>query len=175
MDSKQVIPEKAQPEEFCGEQPGLRWAPGFGIALAVFLMDRISKLLAGKLTKSTVLIPGCLSLTYARNTGMAFSLLAGYPWALGGLSVIVICLAVLYLRKKRPDRMTRTALMMMLGGALGNALDRFVTGFVPDMIELTFVRFPVFNLADTFLCLGCGLMICRLLFHKAPAQMPQDK
>ena len=52
--------------------------------------------------------------------------------------------------------------MMMLGGALGNMLDRFLTGFVPDLIEFLFVRFAVFNLADACLVIGCGLVIIDL-------------
>ena len=56
-------------------------------------------------------------------------------------------------------------LMLMLGGALGNLADRLLTGTVTDMIELLFVRFAVFNVADACLTAGCALMIVSLLFR----------
>ena len=70
------------------------------------------------------------------------------------------------LRKKKLAPFPVTALMLMLGGAVGNMLDRFFTGFVPDMIEFLFVRFAIFNVADMALTIGCGLMILSLLFRK---------
>ena len=56
--------------------------------------------------------------------------------------------------------------MLMLGGALGNAADRLLLGYVPDMIELLFVRFAVFNAADAALTIGCGMMLISLLLRK---------
>ena len=53
--------------------------------------------------------------------------------------------------------------MMMLGGAAGNMVDRFLTGFVPDMIEFLFIRFAVFNVADACLVIGCALVIIDLI------------
>ena len=109
-----------------------------------------------------MLIPGILGLTPARNTGMAFSLLSGHPWLLAGLSLVMIAGAFLFLRGKQLSPLTRTGLMLMLGGALGNLADRLVLGWVPDMIEFLFVRFAVFNVADACLTVGCGLVILDL-------------
>ena len=134
------------------------------IAAGVFILDRISKILAVNIPENgQILIPGVLGLRYAENRGIAFSLLSGRPWLLGFLSLIIIIAAVLYLRKKRLHPVTLAGLMMMLGGAAGNMVDRFVHGFVPDMIEVLFVNFAIFNVADTFLCIGCGLVIISLL------------
>ena len=55
---------------------------------------------------------------------------------------------------------------MMLAGAIGNMIDRFFTGYVPDMIEFLFFDFPIFNIADTALTIGCALLIFSLLFRK---------
>ena len=134
------------------------------IAPAVFAADQVTKALSVQMPpEGCVLITGVLGLRYTRNTGMAFSLLSGHPWLLGVLSLLIIAGAFLFLRKKNIPALAMTGLMMMLGGAVGNMADRFATGFVPDMIELLFVRFAIFNVADSFLCIGCALTAVSLL------------
>ncbi len=93
---------------------------------------------------------------------MAFSLMSGKPWLLGLISLAVIGGAVWFLRGKKLSLLCRIGLMMMLGGAVGNMVDRFFTGYVPDMLELLFVHFAVFNVADVCLVTGCGLVILSL-------------
>ena len=138
-----------------------------GIAVAVFLADRIAKILSEKmLTGSVCLIPGVLGLRPARNTGMAFSLLSGHPVLLAILSLGIVAGAFGIFRKKKLNPLSRTGLMMMLGGAAGNLADRLLTGYVPDMIEFLFVRFAVFNIADACLVIGCGLTMWDLLRGK---------
>ena len=134
------------------------------IAAGVFAADRVTKILAGGIPPEGIpLIPGIVRLRYAENTGAAFSMFSGHPWLLGVLSLLIIAGVFLVLRKTNIPAPAMTGLMMMLGGAAGNMLDRFIHGFVPDMIEVLFVQFAVFNVADTFLCIGCGLVILRLL------------
>ena len=135
--------------------------------LAILITDRISKDLAVNLPrKGTVLIPGLLGLRYAENLGAAFSMLSGKPFLLGILSLVVIVAVVLFTRKKELAPLPLTALLMMLSGATGNMIDRFFTGYVPDMIEFLFFDFPIFNIADTALTIGCALLIFSLLFRK---------
>ena len=137
------------------------------IAAAVFAADRVTKILAGGIPPEGIpLIPGVIRLRYAENTGAAFSMLSGHPWLLGVLSLLIIAGAFLFLRKKNIPVLAMTGLMMMLGGAAGNMVDRFATGFVPDMIEVLFVRFAIFNVADSFLCIGCALTALSLLRTK---------
>ena len=134
------------------------------IVIAVLILDRITKELApGIPAEGLKLIPGVIGLRYAENRGIAFSLLSGAPWALGVVSLLMIAAAFFCLRGKKLQPLALTGLMMMLGGAAGNMVDRFVHGFVPDMIEVLFVNFAIFNVADTFLCIGCGLVIISLL------------
>ncbi len=134
------------------------------IAAAVFVIDRIAKMLCGGIPPEGIaVLPGIVGLRYAENTGMAFSLFSGQPWLLGLLSLLVIAGAFLYLRKKKIPRLPSIGLMLMLGGAAGNMVDRFVTGYVPDMIEFLFVNFAVFNVADMGLTVGCALVIIGLL------------
>ncbi len=136
----------------------------WAVAAAVFIADRVTKILAPGIPENgVVLIPGVIGLRYAENRGIAFSLLSGAPWALGVVSLLIIAAAFFCLRGKKLQPLALTGLMMMLGGAAGNMVDRFVHGFVPDMIEVLFVNFAIFNVADTFLCIGCGLVIISLL------------
>ena len=139
---------------------GLFW----GITLAVIALDRVTKLLAVRLpAEGIVLIPGVAGLRYAENRGIAFSLLSGYPRLLGVLSLILIIAGFLWLRKKKLGSFPLTGLALMAGGAAGNMIDRLISGYVPDMIETLFVRFPVFNIADSCLTVGCVLLVISLL------------
>ena len=134
------------------------------IAAAVLIADRVTKMLAGNIPEEgSVLIPGVVGLKYTENTGAAFSILSGHPWLLGVLSLAVIIAFFFLLRGKKAAPMMRTGLMLMLGGAAGNMIDRFATGYVPDMINLLFVNFAIFNVADMCLCIGCALAALRLL------------
>ena len=142
------------------------WQKGW-IAAVVFLADRLTKFLSEEMLRdSIVLIPGMLGLRPARNTGMAFSLLSGHPVLLGILSLGILAVAFLTLRKKKPAPLSQVGLMMMLGGATGNLTDRLLNGYVPDMIEFLFVRFAVFNIADACLVIGCGLVMLDLFRGK---------
>jgi signal peptidase II len=87
-------------------------------------------------------------------------------WLPGLLSLAAVIGGFLLLRKKKIHPLALTGLMMMLGGALGNMADRFLLGYVPDMIEVLFMEFAIFNVADAFLCVGCALVILRLLLAK---------
>ena len=142
----------------------------FLIAVLVFALDRVTKILAPKIpAEGTVLIPGVLGLQYTQNKGIAFSWLSGTPWLLGVLSLVLIIAGFLFLRGKTLPNLTWIGLMMMLGGATGNMIDRFFAGYVTDMIEFLFVHFAIFNIADMFLCIGCALVILRILFGKEKA------
>ena len=134
------------------------------IVAAVLVVDRITKELApGIPAEGMALIPGVIGLRYAENRGIAFSLLSGYPRVLGVLSLAVIAAGFLWLRKKEIAPFPLAALALMAGGAAGNMLDRLIRGFVPDMIETLFISFPVFNIADSCLTIGCVLVMISLL------------
>ena len=135
------------------------------IALAVLIADQLTKLAARGLTSAIPLIPGVVGLRYAENTGMAFSLLSGRPWLLGLISGVLILVGYLALRRYRLGMLPMIAAMLMLGGAVGNMIDRLFTGYVVDMIEVLFVDFAIFNVADAALTVGCALMAWSLLFR----------
>lgn len=138
----------------------------WGTAGAVLAADRVTKELAPGIPEGgMILIPGVLGLRYAENRGIAFSLLSGAPRLLGVLSLGLIAAGFLWLRKKNLRSFPLFALALMAGGAAGNMADRLIRGFVPDMIEALFVRFPVFNAADACLTVGCALVMASLLFR----------
>ena len=127
-------------------------------------LDRVTKLLApGLPAEGITLISGVIGLRYAENRGIAFSLLSGYPRLLGVLSLVLIIAGYLWLRKKKLGSFPLTGLALMAGGAAGNMIDRLISGYVPDMIETLFVRFPIFNIADSCLTVGCVMLIISLL------------
>ena len=137
------------------------------IVVAVLIVDRITKELAGGIpAEGITLIPGVIGLRYAENRGAAFSMLSGAPRLLGVLSLAVIAGGYIWLRKKEIAPFPMTGLALMAGGAAGNMIDRLIRGFVPDMIETRFISFPVFNIADSCLTIGCVMMIISLLWRR---------
>ena len=95
---------------------------------------------------------------------MAFSMLSGHSWLLGVFSAAAIALGWWILKGYRLGPVSRIAAMLMLGGAVGNMIDRLFRGYVVDMFETLFVEFAVFNVADAALTIGAGLMAASLLF-----------
>ena len=142
-----------------------RWTAWLIPALAV-AADRVAKELAvGLPAQGVTLIPGVLGLRWAENRGIAFSLFSGRPVLLGVLSLALLLLAGRLLRGRVRGALPRAGLLLMLGGALGNLPDRLFRGYVPDMIETLFIPFPIFNVADACLTVGCALVLFSLLFR----------
>jgi signal peptidase II len=138
----------------------------WAVVALILAADRITKeLAAGIPAEGITLLPGVLGLRYAENRGIAFSLLNGYPRVMGVFSLALIIGGYIWLRKKELAPFPLAGLALMAGGAAGNMLDRLIRGFVPDMIETLFVSFPVFNIADSCLTVGCALMMISLLFR----------
>ncbi len=114
-------------------------------------------------------LSGVLDLTYVRNTGAAFSSFEGQQW-LFALIFVAFTGMVLYEYFKKPMNFTkveRWCIAAIYAGGLGNMIDRVRLGYVVDMIETTFMEFPVFNVADCFITCGCIVMVLdMLLFNK---------
>lgn len=111
-------------------------------------------------------LPGLLQLTYVQNTGAAFSSFEGQQWLFACIFVAFTGI-ILFEYFKKPMHFTkfeRWCIAAIYGGGLGNMLDRVRYGYVVDMIETTFMDFPVFNVADCFITCGCILMMLHLFF-----------
>ncbi len=133
------------------------------IFLFIIALDQITKILitsAFSLGQEKVIIPKILSFTYVRNEGAAFGLFSGARIFFIVFTIIVLLGAVYYIVKMRPrSPLEKTALSFISGGAVGNFIDRAVFGFVRDFIMTTFIDFPVFNVADCFVCIGAALYV----------------
>lgn len=140
------------------------------LVLAIVAADQVSKILvAGSLGvgQSVPLIPGLLHFTLVRNTGMAFGLLSGseipFKAALVTLLSIAAMGAVTYYALKSPqsERLTRIGLTCILGGAIGNIIDRVRLGYVVDFVDVFYgdAHWPAFNVADSCICVGVGLLL----------------
>lgn len=111
------------------------------------------------------LIPGVVRLTYTENVGAAFSMLEGARWFFLALVLVFFAgVAVLIRRRVVSKPAELWALAAIGGGALGNAVDRAISGSVTDMIEPLFIDFAVFNVADCFITCGAIALIVYVLF-----------
>lgn len=111
------------------------------------------------------LIPDVFHLTYWENTGAAFSIFADHRWPLLAVTVILLAALIWALHKDfLPDKLGRLGLLLTIGGALGNFIDRLVRGYVIDLFDFRLIGFPVFNVADVLLNVGVILMVIDLLF-----------
>ena len=133
------------------------------LAALVVLADQLVKAKAAALVAASgdrVLIPGILGLTCTYNTGASWSILAGKTVFLLAVTALVCAAIFLALMLERPKNLlSRLCLGMVLGGAVGNALDRLADGYVTDMLETLFMNFPIFNVADCFITVG-GVLFC---------------
>ena len=134
------------------------------VALVAFLLDRVTKsLVQHNLVLNTPdrLLGGVVYLTRTQNTGAAFSV--GVTYGIFFLLLAAVASAsIIFYNRRIPTRETwlRVGLGMILGGAIGNALDRAVAGSVTDFIDLRW--WPVFNLADSFIVVGAVVSAVRL-------------
>ena len=112
--------------------------------------------------------PGVVHLTYVKNTGMSFSLLQGQRWLFVVMTVVILVAMVFAVKKRWINHpLGLWALAAVAGGAVGNFIDRLFLGYVIDMIEVEFVNFAVFNVADSFLFCGTiAIEIYTLFFDR---------
>lgn len=111
-------------------------------------------------------VPGVFHLTFVKNTGAAWSAFEGMTWLFALVFVIFAVFLVWEFSKNKMGFTTleRWCLVAVFGGGLGNMIDRIRLGYVVDMIEVDFIRFPVFNVADCFISCGCILLMIHLIF-----------
>lgn len=130
-------------------------------------IDQLSKLLAVKFLEPVVTVPlwsGVLHLTYVENKGAAFGMLADHRWVFMTISSVAIVAIALYLYSGRSTgKLFNTALMLIVSGGIGNMIDRIALGYVVDFIDFALIDFAVFNIADSFVCVGAGLLILSLV------------
>lgn len=137
------------------------------IMLASVLLDQASKQLVLSYLEpvgSYPLINNVLHFTYVENRGAAFGMLSDRRWIFMTVSVAVIIVIFAYIAYAKPKNMwVKTALAMIAGGGIGNMIDRVARGFVVDFIDVTCIKFYVFNIADSFVTVGCAILIVAMI------------
>lgn len=117
--------------------------------------------------ESIPVVEDIFHLTYVQNEGAAFSMWQGQWLVLIAFPVIAtgIGLALMFLKRKTWNRLLLLSIAFICAGGIGNLIDRISIGYVVDIFD--FRVFPVFNVADIFICVGCGLMLLEvILFEK---------
>ena len=151
------------------------------IAVMVVLLDRITKLAVARnisLHDSVQIIPDFFRLTHVENRGAAFGLFADSPsewkvWMLVLFSVVaLIVVSALLWRNSHSLSTTGIGLSLILGGAIGNLWDRLLSGRVVDFLLFYIGQYqwPAFNVADSAIVVGAGLLVIEILFAKTPAE-----
>ena len=135
------------------------------LAAALAAADQLVKRFVRATPRGSLLfsLPPLFELTHSTNTGAAFSLFSGRTAGLALSSVALLCALWLVLRRLRLTRAGRLAIAALLGGGIGNLIDRVLFGRVTDYIRLSFVDFPVFNLADIFITVSVFVLMLLLL------------
>jgi signal peptidase II len=141
--------------------------PWLGLALIVILLDQVTKAVLVRMIGygDSRTITSFFNIVYWRNTGAAFSFLhaaAGWQrWLFVALAAVASVFIVWMLRKHGGQRLFSAALALILGGALGNVVDRLWHGYVVDFIQVHYrdAAFPAFNVADSAITVGAALLI----------------
>lgn len=154
-----------------------------GVAAAITVLDQVTKAIVDRemeLHESRPLIDGFLSLTYVRNRGAAFGILADadLPYQAAVFSVVsLLALAAIVayaLRLPVESRLPQGALALVTGGALGNLIDRWRHGYVIDFVDAYWRshHWPAFNVADAAISVGVVLLVLDLVFWPEPGTEP---
>jgi len=147
----------------------LKW---LWLSLLIIVLDQLSKLWVVsefELYQSIELMP-YLNLTYVHNKGAAFSFLSSaggwQRWFFSVISVVAILVLLVWLKRLKPtEKLLAVSMSLILGGAIGNLYDRLAYGYVIDFLDAYYQQWhwPVFNIADSAIVLGVGLMLLDML------------
>ncbi|MBO5023425.1 MAG: signal peptidase II [Clostridia bacterium] len=151
------------------------------IIILSVVLDQITKLIAIAcldVGESVKFIPGIINFTHIKNDGAAFGMLDNARWVFLIISAAaIIGLPFLLYKYRKVHFLFGFSLSLIIGGAIGNMIDRLFApnGFVTDFIELAFMDFAIFNVADIFVCVGAFLMFIYLAFLDKTIFPPNDK
>ena len=144
-----------------------------GVILGGIGIDQLTKIIVSsnmELYESISVIPKTFNITYIQNRGAAFGMLSNHRWVFMVVSVLAIIGMCVYLfRFSKEGMFFKVGLALVISGGIGNMIDRIFLGYVVDMIEATFIEtlfgwsFAIFNVADSFVCVGAGIVIFCLI------------
>jgi len=136
--------------------------------ILIIAIDQLTKKLAVLYLfpdKTFPIIKDVLHMTYVENDGASFSILKGQRWFLIAFTGIAMIAITYYLVKKNPKNiLERISIVMIMGGGLGNFIDRVRQGYVVDMVDFRAINYAIFNVADSFVVVGVILWSVYFLF-----------
>ena len=139
-------------------------------AAALIGIDQAIKLWAVNVLQpvgSMPLIPHVVELRFVLNLGMAFSLLSGKQlFLIIATSIALVLVAYMLFFRSRGKYLQQAAMLLVLGGGIGNLIDRVLNGEVVDYLNLLFMRFAVFNFADICVCVGVALWVLEIFLEE---------
>lgn len=139
------------------------------LAFAIIILDQLTKWMVAtqmQVGQNIPVIKGVVSFLSHRNRGAAFGILQGRMWLFYIITAVVVVAVIVYLQKAgRKHPLLGVALALVLGGAVGNFIDRIFRGEVVDFIYFSIINFPIFNVADSSLCIGVALIFIQILFE----------
>lgn len=142
------------------------------IIAGIIFLDQLSKWLTVinlGLGETFPLIEGVFHFTYVRNTGAAFSIFnePDERWIFMSISTVAIIALSIYLWKNRKgSKLLCIALSFIVGGGIGNMIDRCILKYVIDMLDFRLINFAIFNVADSFVCVGVGLFALAVILDE---------
>ncbi|MBQ5833428.1 MAG: signal peptidase II [Clostridia bacterium] len=150
----------------------------FAIIIVAVCSDQLTKWLAVIFLEGeadVVLWRDVLHFSFVRNKGAAFGMLQNQRWLFMVISTVAIVGLLIYLIRWKPKSIwVRLSIAMIIGGGIGNMIDRIFLGYVIDFIYFKLIDFPVFNVADSFVTVGCGILVV-YLFYDLICEMRREK
>ncbi len=140
------------------------------LGICIVAVDAVTKLLAIRrlaLIDTLPLWEGVFHLTYVENRGAAFGMMQGGRVFFVVISLIIIA-AMFYMvrRYKNRSKLLDYGVVFIASGAVGNMIDRIFRGFVVDFFDFCLIDYPVFNVADIFVCIGAGMLAIYIIFFE---------
>lgn len=157
-------------------------------AIIALLLDRISKIVmvnyvfnieslnSDTIAETVPVIKDVFHFSYLGNDGMAFGMLPNKKWLLIILCLVILGIIGVIIYKTKPEKMLeKVSYGMIIGGAIGNLVDRIMHGFVIDFIDVCLINYPTFNIADCFVVVGAILLcICVLFLDKKEDEVEKN-
>ena len=144
----------------------------------ILLVDQLVKYVVRShmyVGESIPVIQGVFHLTYVRNTGAAFNLFEGMSMFLQIVTFFALVFAVWFMEKHLQRHWTLLlSMILIISGGAGNLLDRFFLGYVTDLFEFRLIHFPVFNVADIAICVGCFILVLYTFLFDRPAEEKEN-
>ena len=138
--------------------------------LALIALDQTVKRIVFDYLQPVAVVPfidGFMDFCYVENKGAAFGIFQGGRWFFVLMTLLVVFIIGFYyvrLPRRKPYGWVRASMVLIMAGAVGNGVDRMLFGYVIDFIRVRFIEFPVFNLADIYLCTGTFLLAVLMIF-----------